>query len=85
MCVCVCVCVCVAWEISKSVFFNNLLQLLSSVASQLTVSLKADGNGIHESEGPSILHLVPTSSLADDDLVTEQEENSTTSSLYTGT
>ena len=46
-------------------------QVLSSLDSQLTVSLKADGDGIHESEGSSILHLFPTSSLADDDLVTE--------------
>ena len=41
------------------------------------MSLKADGYGIHEREGAAIIQLVPTTLLADDDLVAEDEHETT--------
>ena len=49
---------------------------MATVCETLTVSFKADGNGIHEREGASVL-ILSTSLFTDDDLVTEDEDDAT--------
>ena len=44
---------------------------------RLTVGLETDGNGVHERKGAPVVQLVPATFLADDDLIAEHKDETT--------